>query len=72
MFVYAVTSGTAHLSWVSTDGNGETLVVGRGFDMDVSSIYTFIPDSIGFIPEPGSLALVGMSLSGLSRRRQNG
>jgi hypothetical protein len=61
-----VTTGRTILSIVLPE---EALVDGRDGGVDVTPDYTFQPS---FIPEPATLAMVGMSLVGLAFRRRNG
>jgi hypothetical protein len=63
-----VATGQANLSIVLPE---EALVDGRSGGIDVTADYTTQANFI-FIPEPGTLAMVGMSLVGLAFRRRNG
>jgi hypothetical protein len=63
-----VTIGEAILSIVLPE---EALVDGRDGGVDVTADYTF-QSNFNYIPEPGTLAMVGMSLVGLAFRRRNG
>jgi hypothetical protein len=63
-----VATGQADLSIILPQ---EALVDGRSGGIDVTADYTTQANFI-FIPEPATLAMVGMSLVGLAFRRRNG